>query len=133
MPRALIDADTNFTTDAALAGRTTLACQLVRVGGMPYATATLRLLDGRRMTADVANAELAQILATRLYHIISVEGDAKWTADWTLIDFKITSIAEYDDAESITVALDSLSEISAGYWDDIDPDEYVAHLRAESD
>ncbi|HVC96886.1 MAG TPA: hypothetical protein VND64_24620 [Pirellulales bacterium] len=134
MPTAEIAADTDFITDSVLSGPSSIAGQLLRVGGAPKPTANLLLLDGRRLTAAIANKELAARLGEKLYHVISVDGEARWTsADWSLIDFKITGIGEFEATERITHVMDDLASIAGDFWDEIDPDEYIASIRAESD
>lgn len=134
MPAAEITPQTEFTTDAIVSGATSISGWLIRVGGTPRPTALLRLPDNRRLTATIASEELAVKLGPLLYRFISVDGEARWSsADWSLIDFKITALAEYDSEGSLTATLDELATISEGYWDDIDPDDYIASLRSEAD
>ena len=133
MPVAEITEQTEFTTDAIIAGTTSISGKLLRIGGM-HPTAQLLLPDGRRLTADIATEELAMRLSPLLYRFIAVEGEARWTtADWFLVDFKITALAEYDAEINLMATLDELATISDGFWDEIDPDDYIARLRSEAD
>ncbi len=134
MKPAEIEPDTTFIADATIAGLSSLSGKLDRIGGSASPTANFLMADGRRFTADVANQELAAQLAPLLYRFVSVEGEAKWSSiDLTLLDFKITGISGYDDSADIRETLDELAKISGGFWDSIDPDEYVAGLRSGAD
>jgi hypothetical protein len=134
MPYAEIAPNTEFITDAVLSGPSSITGKILRVGGMPRPTAQVLLLDGRRLTATVANEALAVRLGSLLYRTINVDGEAKWTSgDWSLIDFKITGIGDYDADEPMTAVLKDLASIAGDFWDEIDPDEHIAILRSESD
>lgn len=134
MPTAEIAPDTDFVTDAVLSGPSSIAGTLLRVGGTPCPTASIMLLDGKRLAASVANQDLAVRLGSLLYRVIAVEGEARWrTSDLSLIDFKITGVGQYQDQEALTSVLADLSSIAGDYWDEIDPDEYIAGLRAETE
>lgn len=132
VPGAVIAPDTIFIADATIAGRSSLSGKLERIGGSASPTANFLLAENRRFTADVASQELAARLAPLLYHFVSVEGEAKWSsADLALVEFKITSISNYDENSDIAETLDELAKISGSCWDEIDPDEYIAGLRSE--
>jgi len=134
MPSAEITPDTDFVTDAIISGISTLTATIVRVGGTPRPTAQLQLPNSDRLTATIATEQLATELAQRLYHRVSVEGEAKWSsADWSIVDFKITGIGPFDDKASLLETINLLRDMSGDIWDDIDPDEYIANLRAESE
>ncbi|HVC95157.1 MAG TPA: hypothetical protein VND64_15780 [Pirellulales bacterium] len=134
MPTAEIKGDTHFVTDAVVSGASSLTGRLLRVGGIPRPTAQLALPDGRKLTVAIASEELAVRMGTLLYRVISVEGEAKWSsADWSLLDFKVTNVGNYDQDANITGTLAALAEIAGDYWSDIDPDEYIMILRGEPD
>jgi hypothetical protein len=129
--KAEIDADTEFLDSAVIRGRSSLVAQLVRIGGTPVPTAHFLYSDNRRFTAAIATPELAVDLAPRLYRVIEVHGEAYWsTGSLRLVKFKITEIGSYDDRANMAETLRELSAIAGDYWDDIDPDEYIADLRA---
>ncbi len=131
LPTAQISPSTEFFADALIEGYTTLSGTLLRVGG-DDPTAQLRLFDNSRITADVADQNLAVHLAKLLYKTVSVEGIASWIAGtWSIFDFKIQKITTYSDASDVVETLAALAEIASGVWSNIDPDEYIAEMRAE--
>lgn len=131
---ATISPETAFVEDATIAGVSSLSGKLERIGGSATPTANFLLADGRRFTADVASQELAAQLAPLLYHFVSVDGEAKWSSfDMALVDFRITGIGSYEEDSNVLETLGEMAKISAGFWDEIDPDEYIADLRSEHD
>lgn len=132
IPTAAIAPDTEFKTDTVVRGRSTLSARVVRVGGLPRPTAHLVFPDNSRLIASVANESLAMRLGELLYRTVSVDGDAFWTgSDWKLTDFRITSIGTYDQDAGLLETLRKLSDIAGDFWDELDPDEYIASLRAD--
>lgn len=131
MGDARLAPSTEFLTDALIMGQTTLSGTLLRVGG-DNPTAQLRLFDNSKITVNVASQNLAIKLGNFLYKTVSVEGSASWIAGtWKLIDFKIDSIGPYSPATDIMGSLAALGDISGGYWNNIDPDDYISEMRAD--
>ncbi len=130
---AVISSSTEFIADSIISGQSTVAARIERVGGTSHRTATMILLDGRKITVPVATEALAKELGARLYMLVSLSGEAKWTTgDMSLIGFRITEIHDYQGDSKITETLQSLAEIAGDFWDEIDPDEYIGDLRSEA-
>jgi hypothetical protein len=114
-------------------GSTSLVIHLIRVGGEERSTATIRVPDGQKLTAEIASSRLAQELGTMLYQDIEVCGEAAWASKtYKLLEFKITGIGPYKESESDPLhAIEQLSVLSRGIWDNVDPRQYVADIRAD--
>lgn len=110
-----------------IAGPTTIYGEVIRVGGKhPRAVIQLESTVTVSCTLDIS---LAKQLAMRLYTWVGLYGTGKWNAkDFKLDDFNIERILDYEDAP-ITNAMSELSKLIGGYFDDIDPEQYVAELR----
>ena len=130
-PLARAGADA-LVASARIRGRTSLIVSVIRVGGEDKRTATIRLSDGRKLTATVASQELAKQLGARLYQTIEVNGEAEWSSkDVVVLEFKIDGIGNYSESSSDPVeALTKLSELSDGFWDSVDPDAYIREARS---
>lgn len=108
-------------------GPTTLYGTCIGVGGVTP-RAQLRTLDGSivRMEADT---DIAKALAHKLYEDVGVDGIAEWRTDtWALESFKAESLAPFEDPDPV-VALEELSRLGNGVWDDVDAAKYVDDLR----
>jgi hypothetical protein len=114
-------------------GSTSQLVYVTRVGGEPQPTATVRLPDDERITAQLESKSIAEKLAAHLYQFVEVRGDAKWSTDtWKLKRLLIREVGPYFDSESNPrKALDVLTEQSHGCWDKIDPDEFIREQRAD--
>lgn len=117
-------------SDALVNGSTTLYAYLNAVGGV-QPTAKLVLPGDKRFTAEVPTKEFAQVLVQSLYSYVTLEGEAWWHASsMELRRFRIRRIGEYEHSlANPTDAFAALRELSAGVWDDVDPDSYVREQR----
>ncbi|MGO8751351.1 MAG: hypothetical protein ACLQNE_35845 [Thermoguttaceae bacterium] len=133
VPRATITHDHAVFTTPKMHGATSLLARVIRVGGEGKATAKLRLSDNEEITAHVPNADLAQALGALLYQRVELRGEATWSArSFKILAFKVTSLGTYIESKSDPVrALAELREASHGFWDTVDPDEYIRELRSE--
>lgn len=130
---AIITPDALLFTPPVIRGNTSLVIHLIRVGGEEQSTATIRVPDGQKLTADIASPRLAQELGTMLYQDIEVCGEATWASrTYKLLEFKITGVGTYKESESDPIrAIEKLSVLSRGIWDNVDPRQYVADIRAD--
>ncbi len=117
-------------------GETTIFGRCLKVGGR-RPTATL-VTAGQLVTAKLANVEMAKEVATHLYQIIGLEGEATWYIDDdTLHGFEATALNPYRDRnedkspKNLLSTIEELRKLSHGRWDDVDPEAFVKELRAD--
>lgn len=129
---AVISPENELFASQALRGKTSLVTRVIRVGGESDPTARLRLPNGESLTAHIATQELSQALAAHLYRWVQVQGEAQWTGDSPVLDsFRVTDIGPYAERDSDPVqSLNDLAVASGGFWDKIDPAQYVRDLRS---
>ena len=130
---AIIRHDKEVFERAVIRGGTSLLVYIIRAGGEPKRTAKIRLPDNEEFTADVASRRTAEQLGNLLYQTVEVRGEARWTADdMKLIGFRIDRVGDYIERDSDPVgALNKLAEASHGFWNTVDPDEYIRELRGD--
>src|SRR5262249_1420463 len=111
-------------------GQTTIWGRLIRIGGKQKSVAKLELPDGSDLYVRVPK-NLAIELGSRLYEDVSLEGEATWEADkGAIIAFSASRVTSYSPhRRSIVQTFKDLAEASEGRWNDIDPEEFVDHLR----
>lgn len=131
--RAAIRSDREPFSALITSGATSLLVHLIRVGGEGERTATIKLPDGTKLTADVASETLAKQLGERLYSTFEAMGQADWmSTSHRLVRFRITGIGSYDQSAADPVAaIRELSRLAGDRWDGINPDDYVRELRAD--
>lgn len=126
-----ITPDHEILRPGEVSGRTTLYGRCDRVGGAKVPTAWLTLISGETFVVALKDKQLAKKLGDRLYEIVGLEGEATWDLDdWKLNKFRAININEYQDTDIVS-AFENLAAQSGNYWDEIDPNEYVAELRAD--
>jgi hypothetical protein len=125
--------DKPLFSSSCVNGQTALVVTVVRVGGEDKRTAQVRLADGKIITASVASRDLATQLGALLYQTIEVAGEARWSAkNGVLLSLRIDGIAAYAEASSNPLAaMRELNKLAGGFWDSIDPDQYVGEIRSE--
>lgn len=113
------------------AGTTSVVAYIIRAGG-DDPTVAIKLQTGERLTAAVESRDLAQSLGKLLYKNVELIGEAMWaTADFKMLTFRVTEIGKYVQEQSDPAAtLETLSRLSGGLWDEIDPDEYLSDMRS---
>ena len=129
----LLTPDTIISTlpdSTLIAGTTTLYGELRRIGGEQPKAYIRFFADGDIHGCDVGTPELAQEIAKHLYKTIGVRGSASWEAEtMKLHSFCIEELTEYRQT-SLTEAFDSLSEVAAKHFADLeDVEAFVAELR----
>lgn len=129
--RAVIRPDDELFKPPRIEGSTTLYGRCDRPGGERPPTARLTLLTGERVAIRLANRQLAKQIGMRLFEVIGLEGVATWnTEDWSLASFKAQRLTEYHETDPVT-AFRHLADAADGFWDTVDPDAFVADLRAD--
>lgn len=128
---AHISHDHEILRPGQISGRTTLYGRCIHTGG-EKPTVRLRLLDGTFFTAELRSKEMAQELGQRLYKMVGLDGEAKWSAEeWKLERFRATAITDYQGTEDTVAAFANLSEAAGDVWDGVDAQGYVQDLRAD--
>jgi len=129
--KSTIEPSIPLFSDALIHGATSVFGYLNAIGGT-RPTAKIKLSEGKQITAEVLNQELAQQLGQHLYHFIELHGDAWWhAATMDLRRFRIRRIGTYDDAISVSQAFAELAAVSPGTWDSVDPADYINEQRSE--
>lgn len=114
-----------------ISGPTTLFGEVERAGGSARPTAWLRLISGENIVAVLKNTALAEELGARLFKVVGLEGEATWDLnDWKIKKFRADRLTEYQNTDIVT-AFENLATVAGDFWDDVDPNEYVAQLRAD--
>ena len=129
----LLTPDTIISTphnSTLIAGTTTLHGELRRIGGDQPKAYIRFLMDDNIHGCDISTPELAQEIARHLYRMIGVRGVARWEVEtMKLHSFCIEELTEYRQT-SLTEAFDSLSEVAAKHYADLeDVEAFVAGLR----
>jgi hypothetical protein len=120
-------------------GDTVLYGECVRAGGEGRRTATLKLLNGERLTVRLRTKELAKELGHRLYQTVGLQGEAIWqTANNQIVEFRADALTEYTDRDegattprTTTQAFRDLSEAAGNRWENVDPEEFVKEQRRD--
>jgi hypothetical protein len=130
---ATIAPDTILFAEPVTKGTTTLLAYIIRVGGEFKRTATLKFADLSHITARVATRELTEQLGEMLYDYVELHGEAEWySRNWLLKSFRVTGVGSYRESTSQPLkALQDLQDVSGGFWDSIDVNEYLRELRSE--
>ena len=130
---ALILPDKPLFSSSTFTGQTALVITVIRVGGEDKRTAQIRMTDGKTLMATVTGRDLAEKLGALLYRTIEVAGEARWSAkDGVILSLSINGIGAYAEAASDPLAaMRELNKLAGGFWDSIDPDQYVGELRSE--
>lgn len=117
--------------ERAIGGKTKLLVQVIRVGG-ESPTARVQVAGGKAFTANIVNRNVASQLATKLYHTIQVSADVTWDLDRNeILRAKITGVEPYDLGEAKPLeALQRLGELSQGFWDTINPTDFMNDIRS---
>jgi hypothetical protein len=125
--------DTILFSEPVTRGSTSLLAYIIRVGGEFKRTVTIKFPDLSHLTARVATRELTEQLGEMLYDYVELHGDAEWySRNWMLKSFKVTGIGDYRESTSEPIrALQDLGDASAGFWDNIDVDQYLREMRSE--
>lgn len=112
-------------------GSTDVLALCQRVGGKKPITAKIIMTNGQSITVKLKNEDQARELGKRLYELVSLRGRAVWeTNTWHVIDFEVEEILPFV-SKSHSNAFKSLATVLDGFWDDIDPDQFVDNLRSE--
>jgi hypothetical protein len=129
---AVIDPNVTLFSTLSASGSTSVLAYIVRAGGENPPTATIRV-QGERLTVPVAGQDIAERLGGLLYQFVELHGQAVWsTNDGRLVDFRIRELGPYSERRSDPRgALDELATASGGYWDTIDPDDYMRDQRGD--
>lgn len=113
-------------------GYTSFVVRIDRIGGEGKATAIVYLPNRQKLTATVASREVAERLGRLLFKHVEVHCDAIWnTSDGLVRALTIKEVGTYvEEASDPVAALNQLAEASNGFWDTVDPDEYISEQRA---
>jgi hypothetical protein len=115
----------------SIRGRTTVYGKCERVGGVHRQTMRIRLLTGESSNFIVKSKALAQKIGTKLHTVIGVEGEAWWDAHTLRMQkFVADSLLDYNPT-SPKETFSELAKSADGFWENIDPDEYVKGLRSD--
>jgi hypothetical protein len=118
----------NLPENAFISGETTVYGKVERVGG-----ATPKVVIRTATNSSISSAvseDLAKKLAQRLYSWMGLRGTATWcTEDFTMEDFKIEDITEYEE-QPLKKSMDELSRLIGTYWqDEKDVTGTIAQMR----
>jgi hypothetical protein len=128
---ALISPDIEILSPNLMRGRTTVYGTCEMVGGAKKQSMRIRLLTGESCSIGVKSKPLAKQIAQRLHTVIGVDGEAWWdTHTLKMQKFVADSLLEYEPA-SPAQTFAELAKSADGFWDNIDPDEYVKELRSD--
>jgi hypothetical protein len=123
--------DVEILKPNSIRGRTTVYGKCERVGGATRQTMRIRLLTGEACNFVVKSKSLAQKIGTRLHTVIGVEGEAWWEAHTLRMQkFVADNLLDYNPT-SPKETFSELAKSADGFWDTIDPDEYVKRLRSD--
>jgi hypothetical protein len=119
-----------FTESPLVTGGTSLLARIIRVGG-ESPSAKVKLSTGENFTAEVCGRGLAESLAEYLYQWVEVSGEATWNSHTLAIThLRITGIGPFSDKTSDPkAALTELREVSGGFWDSINPTDFLKDMR----
>jgi hypothetical protein len=77
-------------------------------------------LEGQKSITIKITRKLAKDLASKLYTIIGLKGQAKWLIDdYSIQEFKLLDIIEYEQ-KPYTETFEKLGDLIGVYWKDID-------------
>ena len=118
-----------------LAKYSSVTGELTRIGGK-NPRATIETAEGKVWHCDLTKT-VARDLASHLYQVLRVEGDAKWerleTGAWELRSFHVKGFATVPD-ETLSESINQLRKIEGNEWGAIaDPIEAVRQLHEEED
>lgn len=129
---AVISPENELFAARDVEGSTSQVAFVIRVGAEKDPTAAVRLANGEIITAHIATQELSRQLAEHLYNWVELRGEAHWAGDdWKLAKFDVTSIGPYFEKQSDPIkSLNDLAVASGGFWDTVDPTQYIRDLRS---
>lgn len=117
-------------TTRTVKGFTTIYGEIIRTGGV-QPKVQIQVLDGSLLSCDV-DRPMAISLGSRLYSAGRFEGEATWDLDagYKIVAFRIIGASDFVPAP-VREAFNQLRDQLGEYYSDVDPDEYVAHLRRD--
>lgn len=131
---ATIDASTTIPEATFIVGITDIYGEVTRAGGAnkDKPSVQFRLHDGTLLYCS-ASAEVAQLVAGRLYQEVALRGHATWNFETLKIEsFRIEELLDYSPT-IVTQAFDELRKVMGNFADSInDVDEFVREMREET-
>ena len=118
-----------------LAKHSSIIGELTRIGGK-HPRAQIETPEGKVWHCDL-NRSIARDIASHLYQVLRIEGDAKWerleTGAWELKSFQVKGFATVPE-ETLTESISELRKIEGSEWSITDdPIGAVLKLHEEED
>jgi len=114
-------------------GTTSLYGKCVSLGGANKPKIEIQPLEGGSSIKAQAEKVHVQALASRIYEIVGVRGEATWDAEsWEIVAFKVTEVLDYKD-QGIMAGLTELQEAAGDAYDTAEARSRLRQLRSDED